>query len=565
MAYPAELLAPTVRARAAGATDQGVSTGDPATLQRRVSEIRGALDEPFAPHARLADRMRRLPPWAGEPSKRVGGVFDGPASWKLDASGSMPPRTLFVGGDKARIAKEVESAMRAWKASGSLLDDAAIDAIVADVAASDAEPAPRSGELESLFRRARDRGYDAVVIDCPSGDDEALVRDAAWRARASRPRRCGLTSANGAARVALELVSLPGRGGQATTWPGAAHVQRTFFVGLAGGKGSGRRHVACVVDGDGVLLSGRSELWVVNGGDSDDDEPPEPEDEEGSSSSLLGSASLREWGARSVAAATTAVRVALECTGGEHSCTRLVVHHEGRSHPDFAPACVAAGRERGVEDVEVVDIVREPQAATGRILRWSKDAGVGSPCKGTHFALSDTDAACVTTEGGSGDSVPKPLLVRRRTRGGSSATALASEVVALARANARENKEENGGRVPRGVLLATRGVRWGREEDVEALPEAIRWPDVVLGADLMYTSDEGVIRALAKTTGMLVRDSGRVAVFAACREHRPESIELFVSIVETEGFTVRRVPASTVHPDYPASDDEFEILECWRR
>ena len=139
------------------------------------------------------------------------------------------------------------------------------------------------------------------------------------------------------------------------------------------------------------------------------------------------------------------------------------------------------------------------------------------------------------------------------------------EVVALARANARENKEENGGRVPRRVLLATRGVRWGREEDVEALPEAIRWPDVVLGADLMYTSDQGVIRALAKTTGMLVRDSGRVAVFAACREHRPESIELFVSILETEGFTVRRVPASTVHPDYPASDDEFEILECWRR
>ena len=31
------------------------------------------------------------------------------------------------------------------------------------------------------------------------------------------------------------------------------------------------------------------------------------------------------------------------------------------------------------------------------------------------------------------------------------------EVVALARANARENKEENGGRVPNRVLLATRG------------------------------------------------------------------------------------------------------------
>jgi len=138
------------------------------------------------------------------------------------------------------------------------------------------------------------------------------------------------------------------------------------------------------------------------------------------------------------------------------------------------------------------------------------------------------------------------------------------EVVALARANARENKEENGGRVPRSVLLAACGMRWGREEDVEALPAAIRWPDVVLGADVMYTSDERVIRALAKTTRMLVRDAGRVAVFAACKEHRPESIELFASIMETEGFDVRRVPASTAHPEYPASDDEFEILECWR-
>ena len=117
MAYPAELLAPVVGARAAGATDQGVSTGDPATLQRRVSEIRVALGEPFAPHAKLADRMRRLPPWAGEPSKRVGGVFDGPAiapSIASIASASKPPRTLYVGADRASLAKEVESAMRAW-------------------------------------------------------------------------------------------------------------------------------------------------------------------------------------------------------------------------------------------------------------------------------------------------------------------------------------------------------------------------------------------------------------------------------------------------------------------
>ena len=192
MAYPAELLAPVVGARAAGATDQGVSTGDPATLQRRVSEIRVALGEPFAPHAKLADRMRRLPPWAGEPSKRVGGVFDGPAiapSIASIASASKPPRTLYVGADRASLAKEVESAMRAWNTAGrgasTQLDDAVVDAIVADVLASDAEPTPiemETNKLESLFRRARDSGYDAVVINCGGGEGgtfEAAVRDAA--------------------------------------------------------------------------------------------------------------------------------------------------------------------------------------------------------------------------------------------------------------------------------------------------------------------------------------------------------------------------------------------------
>ena len=258
MAYPAELLAPVVGARAAGATDQGVSTGDPATLQRRVSEIRVALGEPFAPHAKLADRMRRLPPWAGEPSKRVGGVFDGPAiapSIASIASAPKPPRTLYVGADRASLAKEVESAMRAWNTAGrgasTQLDDAVVDAIVADVLASDAEPTPiemETNELESLFRRARDSGYDAVVIHCGAeegGTFEAAVRDAAARAGASRPRRCGPASGNhGAARLALELLSLPGRGGRARAWPGAARSETrrssASRVGRASGGGAWR-------------------------------------------------------------------------------------------------------------------------------------------------------------------------------------------------------------------------------------------------------------------------------------------------------------------------------------
>ena len=137
-------------------------------------------------------------------------------------------------------------------------------------------------------------------------------------------------------------------------------------------------------------------------------------------------------------------------------------------------------------------------------------------------------------------------------------------VVEFTRENARDNKAENGGNVPKNVALAVAALTWGDASDVEKLPEAIRFPNVVLGADLMYTMNVDVIRALAETTRMLVLP-GRVAVFAACKEHRPESIEIFVEFMREFGFDVVRVPASTAHPDLPASDDEFEILECWKR
>lgn len=137
-------------------------------------------------------------------------------------------------------------------------------------------------------------------------------------------------------------------------------------------------------------------------------------------------------------------------------------------------------------------------------------------------------------------------------------------VVEFTRENARDNKAENGGNVPKSVALAVAALTWGDASDVEKLPEAIRYPNVVLGADLMYTMNVDVIRALAETTRMLVLP-GRVAVFAACKEHRPESIEIFIEFMREFGFDVVRVPASTAHPDLPASDDEFEILECWKR
>ena len=103
--------------------------------------------------------------------------------------------------------------------------------------------------------------------------------------------------------------------------------------------------------------------------------------------------------------------------------------------------------------------------------------------------------------------------------------------------------------------MATTTLRWGRAEDVERLPEAIRRPDVVLGADLMYTSDEGVIRALAATTMALV-GPGRAAVFAACKEHRPESVELFASIIEARDHPFY---GTQFHPEKNA----FEWDQAW--
>jgi hypothetical protein len=96
---------------------------------------------------------------------------------------------------------------------------------------------------------------------------------------------------------------------------------------------------------------------------------------------------------------------------------------------------------------------------------------------------------------------------------------------------------------------------------MDALLRDIGHPDILFGADLLYTCDKSVISALAETVVML---TGRVAVFAVCKMHRPESIDFFVSLIECN-FDVRHIPASSVQMDLLASDDDFAVLELWRR
>ena len=96
---------------------------------------------------------------------------------------------------------------------------------------------------------------------------------------------------------------------------------------------------------------------------------------------------------------------------------------------------------------------------------------------------------------------------------------------------------------------------------MKSLPCEVCRPDVVFGADLLYTIDESVISALAATVIVLAR---RVAVFAVCKQHRPESVSFFLSLVQ-ESFEIRHVPASTVHDDLHASDEYYTIIELWRK
>ena len=95
--------------------------------------------------------------------------------------------------------------------------------------------------------------------------------------------------------------------------------------------------------------------------------------------------------------------------------------------------------------------------------------------------------------------------------------------------------------IPTDVALAVAPLRWGVKQDVAKLHRSFRNPKVLLGADLAYTEDVSVVRRLAATVSSCVPFGG-VAVFASCRDHRPESVDLLEKLLVSDGdFTARRV------------------------
>lgn len=104
--------------------------------------------------------------------------------------------------------------------------------------------------------------------------------------------------------------------------------------------------------------------------------------------------------------------------------------------------------------------------------------------------------------------------------------------------------------IPTDVAVAVAPLRWGVETDIANLRAAFRNPRVVLGADLAYTENAAVVEKLAATVRACVPRGG-VAVFASCRDHRPESVDLLEALLlEGGAFEARRVRGDELAPGF---------------
>lgn len=169
-------------------------------------------------------------------------------------------------------------------------------------------------------------------------------------------------------------------------------------------------------------------------------------------------------------------------------------------------------------------------------------------------------APIVTLELGSGAGVASLLVAKSNNVRSNNCIMVMTDLpgtINFTKLNIHSNIEK----ISSNTMIVTKPLRWGRLEDIARLPAELSQPDIVFGADLLYTCDETVIRALADTVTWLAK---RVAVFAVCKQHRPESIVLFLSLVK-EQFDVKLVSASKVHEDLLASDEDFSIIELWRK
>jgi hypothetical protein len=131
----------------------------------------------------------------------------------------------------------------------------------------------------------------------------------------------------------------------------------------------------------------------------------------------------------------------------------------------------------------------------------------------------------------------------------------------LLRHNVRESRMSS--------VVSVARLEWGatrREKDLERVKNLLspsRNIDLVIGADLCYTSNEDVIKNLAATVKMC---GSRACVMAFCREHNPKAVDLFETLSE-DTFEVKKVTNSDPSwPEHMRDDsDDFVIFEMTRR
>lgn len=118
-------------------------------------------------------------------------------------------------------------------------------------------------------------------------------------------------------------------------------------------------------------------------------------------------------------------------------------------------------------------------------------------------------------------------------------------------------------------VVSVARLEWGatrREKDLERVKNFLspsRNIDLVIGADLCYTSNEEVIKNLAATVKLC---GSRACVMAFCREHNPKAVDLFEKLSE-DTFEVKKVTNSDPSwPEHMRDDsDDFVIFEMTRR
>lgn len=363
VAYPAELLSPVIKMHILDANmREAVSNtcaGSPKELQRRVTQIRSMIGQPFEPLFHLDEKMQRLvdPPLSSHAHEdaRRGDFETGPAVMPPTVA-AQPLRPLFLllgasrRGDEtvskyvARLGADVASTLRGWGAREDVIQEIKSDIEEAEICwYDDRSLGTTRSEFIRTFRASKSSTF-LIPLELERPFVESGARQASSRVSTGSTVRWAADETD-AKRLCFALIAR--RGGQATVLrdpivPDGAHV-----------VGAGVRAGLPVVDAYGRVI-------------------------------------FRQNGAPVGAEITSAVRFAIDSR-----IEKIVIHHAGESDAEDIRAATELARDNGVSILSLVDILEHD---FGRVLGWNREAAVVTqPDRGFWSILGEDDAVVVTT------------------------------------------------------------------------------------------------------------------------------------------------------------------------